>query len=63
MAAASFDDTGTSTCMVEDFGYTTKVCPLYAIEVGWPCIGEAVILVFGSPAGSRKDESVDLFGS
>jgi alpha-L-fucosidase len=36
---------------------------LYAIELGWPSGGEAIIHALGIAVGGQKIESVDLLGS
>jgi alpha-L-fucosidase len=64
VAAGSFHDTDTSTYTPEDFRFTAKGTGLYAIELGWPSTGEAVIHSLGSEAASvPKVGSVDLLGS
>ena len=64
VAAGSFHDTDTATYTAEDFRFTTKGSDLYAIELGWPASGEAVIHSFGTTAlGNQKVESVALLGS
>ena len=63
VAAGSFHDTDTATYTAEDFRFTTKGNALYAIEMGWPAGGEAVIHSLGSAVGSQKVESVVLLGS
>ena len=48
----------------EDFRFTTKGNALYAIELGWPSIGEAVLHSLGSGAvNGQKIGSVVLLGS
>ena len=61
--AGSFHDTDTATYTAEDFRFTTKGNALYAIEMGWPGGGEAVIHSLGTAVGSQKVESVTLLGS
>ena len=64
VAAGSFHDTDTSTYTPEDFRFTSKGSALYAIELGWPSTGEAVIHSLASEAaGVPKVGSVDLLGS
>jgi len=63
VAAGSFHDTDTATYTAEDFRFTTKGNTLYAIELGWPSTGEAVIHSLGAMQGSQQIESVVLLGS
>jgi len=63
VAAGSFHDTDTATYTAEDFRFTTKGNNLYAIELGWPASGEAVIQSLGSTVGAQKIASVALLGS
>lgn len=63
VAAGSFHDTDTATYTAEDFRFTTKGNSLYAIELGWPSTGEAVIHSLGATLGGQKIESVVLLGS
>ena len=63
VAAGSFHDTDTANYTAEDFRFTTKGNNLYAIELGWPAGGEAVIHSLGTAVGSQKVESVSLVGS
>jgi alpha-L-fucosidase len=63
VAAGSFHDTDTTTYTAEDFRFTTKGNTLYAIEMGWPSGGEAVIHALAAAPGSQKVESVTLLGS
>ncbi len=63
VAAGSFHDTDTASYTAEDFRFTTKGNTLYAIELGWPSTGEAVIHSLGAAVGSQKIESVVLLGS
>jgi len=62
VAAGSFHDTETATYTAQDFRFTTKGNALYAIELGWPVSGEAVIHALGSAVGGQKIESVGLLG-
>jgi alpha-L-fucosidase len=62
VAAGSFHDTETATYTAQDFRFTTKGNALYAIELGWPVSGEAVIHALGSAVGGQKIESVRLLG-
>ncbi|MGB2645123.1 MAG: alpha-L-fucosidase [Candidatus Acidiferrum sp.] len=64
VAAGSFHDTDTAGYTAEDFRFTTKGDALYAIELGWPTSGEAVIHSLGSSAlNGQKISSVALLGS
>jgi alpha-L-fucosidase len=63
VAAGSFHDTDTASYTAEDFRFTTKRNTLYAIDLGWPSSGEAVIHSLGAAVGSPKIESVVLLGS
>lgn len=64
VAAGAFHDTDTSDYTAEDFRFTTKGNTLYAIELGWPSSGEAIIHSLGSTALAGKGvESVLLLGS
>ena len=62
IAAGSFHDTETATYTAQDFRFTTKGNALYAIELGWPVSGEAVIHALGSAVSGQKIESVSLLG-
>ena len=55
VAAGSFHDTDTATYTAEDFRFTTKGNALYAIEMGWPAGGEAVIHSLGTYGGQPED--------
>ncbi|HVM74625.1 MAG TPA: alpha-L-fucosidase [Candidatus Saccharimonadales bacterium] len=60
----SFHDEDTRPYTAEDFRFTTKGNVLYAIELGWPANGEAVIRSLSSGvAGQEKIASVELLGS
>lgn len=64
VTAGSFHDTDTANYTAEDFRFTTKDNALFAIELGWPSTGEAVIHSLGSAAmGNKKIGSVVLLGS
>ena len=63
VTAGSFHDTDTPTYTAEDLRFTTKGNTLYAIELGWPASGEAVIHALGTAIGEQKIQSVDLLGS
>jgi alpha-L-fucosidase len=60
----AFHDTETQNYTAADFRFTTKGDALYAIELGWPAKGEAVIQSLAAGvAGEAKIESVELLGS
>jgi alpha-L-fucosidase len=63
VAAGSFHDTDTANYTAADFRFTTKGNDLYAIELGWPASGEAVIQTLATVGGGRKIDSVALLGS
>ena len=64
VAAGSFHDTETQPYTAEDFRFTKKGNVLYAIELGLPASGEAVIHSLGTSApDSVKILSVWLLGS
>ncbi|HKV39843.1 MAG TPA: alpha-L-fucosidase, partial [Blastocatellia bacterium] len=64
VAAGSFHDTDTAAYSAEDFRFTTKGGNLYAIELGWPSSGEAVIHSLGTNGmGGDRVVSVALLGS
>jgi len=64
VAAGAFHDTQTQAYTAEDFRFTTKGDKLYAIELGWPPNGRAVIHSLGTAeAGGQRVESVELLGS
>ena len=63
VAAGSFHDTDTATYTPEDFRFTTRGNDLYAIELGWPASGEAVIQTLGPAVGAQRIDSVALLGS
>jgi len=64
VAVGSFHDTDTAGYTPEDFRFTTKGKTLYAIELGWPSSGEAVLHSLGSAAvNGQKIGSVVLLGS
>jgi alpha-L-fucosidase len=62
VAGGSFHDTDTVGYTAEDFRFTTKGSALYAIELGWPAGGEAVIRSLGAEVDG-KVASVSLLGS
>ena len=63
VAAGSFHDTDTSNYTPEDFRFTTKGGELYAIGLGWPTRGEAVIHSLAQTVGAQRVRSVALLGS
>jgi alpha-L-fucosidase len=64
VATGSFHDTDTTGYTPEDFRFTSKGKTLYAIELGWPSGGEAVIHSLGSSAlNGQRIGSVVLLGS
>jgi alpha-L-fucosidase len=62
VAGGSFHDTDTAKYTAQDFRFTTKGSTLYAIELGWPAGGEAVIGVLGTQIGG-KVAAISLVGS
>lgn len=58
-----FHDSKTKPYTAEDYRFTTKGDTLYAIELGWPKSGEAVIHSLGSVPGTLAVASVELLGS
>ena len=63
VAGGAFHDTDTQAYTAEDFRFTMKGDSLYAIEMGWPASGEAVIhSLTASALGTQKIESVELLG-
>jgi alpha-L-fucosidase len=64
VAAGSFHDSDTKPYTAEDFRFTTKGNNLYAIELGWPESGEAVIHALSTTGlGSQHIQGVDMLGS
>ncbi len=63
VAAGSFHDTDTTHYTAEDFRFTTKGDSLYAIGLGWPASGEAVIHSLAPSVGGERVRSVELLGS
>src|SRR5215472_7265085 len=63
VAAGSFHDTDTTHYTPEDFRFTTKGGVLYAIGLGWPTNGEAVIHSLAQTVGSERVQSVTLLGN
>ena len=62
-AAGSFHDTDVSNYTAEDFRFTSKGEVLYAIGLGWPTTGDAVIRSLALTLGSGQVRSVALLGS
>jgi alpha-L-fucosidase len=62
-AVGTFHDTDTANYTASDFRFTAKGDVLYAIELGWPHGGEAVIHSLSRSVGSAEVKSVDLLGS
>ena len=62
VAEGSFHDTDVQPYTPEDFRFTTKGGTLYAIELGWPAKGEAMIHSLSSGVGQERVESVELLG-
>ncbi len=63
VAAGAFHDTDTENYTASDFRFTTKGDVLYAIELGWPASGDAVVKsLASSAAGSPRVRSVSLLG-
>jgi alpha-L-fucosidase len=63
VTAGSFHDTDTTRYTTEDFRFTTKGDVLYAIGLGWPTNGEALIRSLASSVGTEHVQSVTLVGS
>jgi len=61
--AGSFHDTDTGNYTAEDFRFTTKGGTLYAIGLGWPANGEAVIRSLALTPGSDHVQAIALLGS
>jgi alpha-L-fucosidase len=64
VVGGQFHDTDTKPYTAEDFRFTTKGQDLFAIELGWPTGGRAVIHSLGKNAlGGRAVQEVALLGS
>lgn len=63
VAAGSFHDIDTLNYTTEDFRFTTKGDVLYAIGLGWPTNGEAVIRSLAQTVAMEHIQSVALLGS
>jgi alpha-L-fucosidase len=62
--AGSFHDTDTAGYTAQDFRFTVKGKTLYAMELGWPSGGQAVVRSLGSSAmNGQTIGSVVLLGS
>ena len=59
----SFNDTAAGNYTSMDFRFTTKGEALYAIEMGWPTGGEAVIKTLRAETGRKSIQSITLLGS
>jgi alpha-L-fucosidase len=59
----SFNDTAAGNYTAADFRFTTKGDTLYAIEMGWPSNGEAVIKTLHAVTGRKAIRSISLLGS
>jgi len=63
VAAGSFHDVDTTRYTPQDFRFTTKGDVLYAIGLGWPTNGVAIIRSLARTVGSEHVQSVVLLGS
>jgi alpha-L-fucosidase len=63
VAGGAFHDTDTSSYTASDFRFTTNKGVLYAIEMGWPSAGEAVVHSLPAGAGTSAVVSITLLGS
>ena len=64
VASGSFHDTETQAYTPQDFRFTTKDQDLYAIELGWPSSGEAVVHSLGKASlTGQQVRHVSLLGS
>lgn len=64
VVGGAFHDTATTMYTPQDFRFTSKNGILYAVEMGWPTDGEAVIHALGKSASTTaKVQSVTLLGS
>jgi alpha-L-fucosidase len=61
--AGSFHDADTRPYTAQDFRFTTKGSDLFAIEMGWPSSGEAVIHSLGTTGLPQHIQSISLLGS
>jgi alpha-L-fucosidase len=60
--AGQFHDTDSKPYTAEDYRFTTKGDALYAIELGWPKGGEAVIHALAAGVGIRNVAEVKILG-
>ena len=64
VAGGAFHENDSKPFTPEDFRFTTKDATIYAIELGWPTSGQAIIHKLGSGGPNpRKIQSVKLLGS
>ncbi len=63
MVEGSFNDTAAGNYTPMDFRFTTKGETLYAIEMGWPTGGEAIIKTLRAETGRKSVQSIALLGS
>jgi alpha-L-fucosidase len=63
VVAGLFHDTDTTSYTPEDFRFTTKGGVLYAVGLGWPTNGEAMIRSLAQAVGSEHVKSIVLLGS
>ena len=63
VSTGSFHDADTRPFTAQDFRFTTKRNVLYAIGLGWPANGEAVIHSLAKTAGDEPVQSLALLGS
>ena len=62
--SGSFHDTETQTYTAQDFRFTTRGADLYAIQLGWPASGEAVIRSLGTSAATTQPvQSAQMLGA
>jgi alpha-L-fucosidase len=59
----SFNDTAGGNYTADDFRFTTKGDTLYAIEMGWPASGAAVIKTLRTVTGRKAIRSISLLGA
>jgi alpha-L-fucosidase len=60
--AGQFHDTDSKPYTAEDYRFTTKGDALYAIELGWPKGGEAVVHALAAGVGTRSVAEVKMLG-
>ncbi len=61
--AGQFHDTAGQPYTAQDYRFTSKGDTLYAIELGWPKDGEAIVHALAATPGTRRIETVQLLGS